>query len=87
MQGLFVLANFMESFVMNMNDYKNSIKNIVEATNNEALLKHWHQQLEWDVQHPEGVQLSEEEWNMVQEGLTDYKAGAVLTLEQFLAKR
>lgn len=72
---------------MSLNDYKASIKNIVESTNNEALLKHWQQQLEWDVQHQDETVLSKEEWNLVQEGLTDYENGAVLSLEEFIAKR
>jgi hypothetical protein len=72
---------------MNANDYKNSIKSIVESTNNEALLKHWQKQLEWDVQHQHEVNLSEDEWNLVQEGITDYENGAFISLEQFLTKK
>lgn len=72
---------------MNLKNYKDSIKSIIDATDNEALLKHWKQQLEWDVQHQEEIELSNEEWNLVQEGLTDYENGTVLSLEEYLKKR
>jgi len=72
---------------MNLRDYKNSIKSIIDSTNNEALLKHWKKQLEWDAQHQEEIELSKEEWKMVEEGLADYESGAVLSFEEFLKKR
>jgi hypothetical protein len=72
---------------MNLNDYKDSIKSIIDSTNNEALLKHWKKQLEWDVQHQEEIEPSREEWKLVEEGLADYKTGAVLSFEEFLKKR
>jgi hypothetical protein len=72
---------------MNLNDYKASIKSIIDSTNNEALLKHWKKQLEWDVQHQEEIELSQEEWKLVEEGLADYESGAVLSFEEFLKKR
>lgn len=72
---------------MSLNDYKNSIKNIVDATNNELLLKHWKKQLESDVQHQDEIEFSQEEWNLVQEGIADYENGAVISLEEFIVKR
>jgi sulfur relay (sulfurtransferase) DsrC/TusE family protein len=72
---------------MRLNEYKNSIKNIIDSTQNETLLKHWKRQLEWDIQHQEEIELSQQEWNLVQEGIADYEKGDVLTLEEFLHKR
>ena len=72
---------------MNLSDYKNSIKNIIDSTHNEALLRHWKKQLEWDIQHQQEIELSDEEWKMVEEGLADYESGAVLSFEEFLKKR
>ena len=72
---------------MNLNDYKASIKSIIDSTNNEGLLKHWKKQLEWDVQHQEEIELSGEEWKLVEEGLADYEDGSVLSFEEFLKKR
>ena len=51
------------------------------------LLKHWKKQLEWDMQHRNEIEFSQEEWNLVQEGLADYKNGDVLSLEEFINKR
>jgi hypothetical protein len=72
---------------MNLNDYRNSIKTIIDSTNNEVLLKHWKKQLEWDIQHQQEIDLSDEEWKLVEEGLVDYENGAVLSLKEFLQKR
>jgi hypothetical protein len=72
---------------MHLNEYKNSIKNIIDSTQNETLLRHWKRQLEWDIQHQEEIELSQQEWNLVQEGIADYEKGDVLTLEEFLHKR
>ncbi len=66
---------------------KTQLKNIIDSTENEALLKHWKRQLEWDIQHQEEIELSQQEWNLVQEGIADYEKGDVLTLEEFLHKR
>lgn len=33
---------------MDINDYKTALKNIVDATNDEAILKHWKAHLEWE---------------------------------------
>jgi sulfur relay (sulfurtransferase) DsrC/TusE family protein len=72
---------------MRLHEFKNSIKNIIDSTQNEALLKHWKRQIEWDIQHQEEIELSQQEWNLVQEGIADYEKGDVLTLEEFLNKR
>lgn len=68
---------------MNLNDYKSSIKGIIDSTNNEAVLKHWKKQLEWDIQHQEEIEFSQEEWKLVEEGLADYDNGAVYLLKNF----
>ncbi len=72
---------------MSVNDYKDSIKNIIDSTNNELLLKRWKKQLEWDIQHQQEIELSEKEWQLVQEGLADYESGNVLSFEEFINKR
>ena len=72
---------------MNIDQYKNSIKQIVDSTNNESLLMHWEKQLQWDVEHLNEITLSDQEWNLVQEGEADYKNGNVISLEEFLNKR
>jgi hypothetical protein len=72
---------------MSLNEYREHIKQLIDSTDNEALLRHWKQQLEWDVEHQEGVGLTDEEWNLVQEGIADYKKGEVISLEEFINKR
>ncbi|HYO22322.1 MAG TPA: hypothetical protein VER36_07935 [Flavisolibacter sp.] len=72
---------------MSIDDYKNSIKTLVDATTNEALLKHWKEQLERDLQKEQEVEFTQSEWQLVQEGLADYQNGAVISLEEFLKKR
>jgi hypothetical protein len=72
---------------MGISEYKTSLKNLIDATNNEALLKHWKKQLEWDLEHEKEVVLTDEEWKLVQEGIADYEAGDTLTLEEFINKR
>jgi len=72
---------------MKLEDYKASIKHLVDETNNEALLKYWKTKLEWDIEHQEEIDLSDEEWKLVQEGMADYKSGEVMSLEEFIAKR
>ena len=64
-----------KTYYMSLNEYKEAIKNLVDATNSETLLKHWKKQLEWDVENPNEVELSDEEWSFVQEGITDYEPG------------
>jgi hypothetical protein len=70
---------------MNLNDYKASIKIIIGSTNNGALLKHWKKQLEWDVP-PEEIELSNEEWKLIEEGMADYESGAVYRLKNLYRK-
>jgi len=72
---------------MSLDEYKATIKTIIDETNNEALLKHWKAQLEWDIEHQEEIGLSNEEWKLVEEGIADYENGDVLSLEEFIAKR
>lgn len=72
---------------MSTEKYKNSIKQIVDSTNNESLLMHWEKQLQWDIEHLSEIKLSDQEWNLVQEGLTDYANGDVISLEEFINKR
>ncbi|HEY8688754.1 MAG TPA: hypothetical protein VIM07_05920 [Chitinophagaceae bacterium] len=72
---------------MNADQYKNSIKQIVDSTNNELLLMHWEKQLQWDIGHVNEIKLSDQEWNLVEEGLTDYANGDVISLEEFINKR
>ena len=72
---------------MNIDQYKNSIKQIVDSTNNESLLIHWEKQLQWDIEHLNEIKLSDQEWNLVQEGLADYANGNVISLEEFINKR
>ena len=72
---------------MGLNDYKEVIKRLIDLTGNELLLKHWKEQLEWDVEHQGEFNLSAEESQLVEEGLQDYEKGAVLSLEEFISKR
>lgn len=72
---------------MNIPDYKSSIKNLVNSTNNEELLKQWKEQLEWDVKHGGEAELTNDEWQQVKEGLDDYKNGNVISFDEFLNKR
>ncbi len=41
-------CKFLKSF-MNIDQYKNSIKQIIDSTNNELLLIHWEKQLQHDI--------------------------------------
>lgn len=72
---------------MSVEEYKASIKSLVDATDNEILLKHWKAQLEKDIQSQSPAELSEEEWKLVEEGLADYNSSAVMTLEEFIKAR
>ena len=72
---------------MSINDYKASLKSLIDSTENETLLKQWKEQLEWDVQHKGEIELSAEEWLDVQEGLADYESGNVISLKEFIEKR
>ena len=72
---------------MNLTTYKESIKTLIDSTNNETQLRHWKKQLEWDVEHQDELELSAEELNLVQEGVADYDNGEVLSFEEFISKR
>ena len=72
---------------MSVNEYKEAIKSLIDSTNNEMLLKHWKKLLEWDVEHENEIELSSEEWSLVQEGVTDYENGELISLEEFISKR
>lgn len=72
---------------MNLTTYKESIKTLIDSTNNETLLKHWKKQLEWDVDHQDELELSREELNLVREGLVNYNNGEVLSFEEYISKR
>lgn len=72
---------------MNINEYKASIKTLVDSTNNEALLRQWKEQLEWDVEHGGETELSDEEWQAVQDSLADYKNGNIISLKEYTDKR
>ena len=72
---------------MSLGDYKEAIKNIIDSTDNELLLKHWKQQIEWDVENQGSFEFSDEEWNMVQEGIEEYKKGEIISMQDFISKR
>ena len=72
---------------MSLSDYKEAIKNIIDWTNNELLLKHWKQQIEWDVENQSVFEFSDEEWNLVQEGIEEYKKGETISMQDFTSKR
>lgn len=40
-----------------------------------------------DIEKREAVELSAEEWSLVQEGIADYRKGDILTFEDFISKR
>jgi hypothetical protein len=72
---------------MSVSEYKEAIKSLIDSTNNEILLKHWKKQLEWDVENQNEIELSSEEWSLVQEGMADYENAEVISLEEFISKR
>ena len=72
---------------MSLNEYKEAIKNLVDSIDDTTLLKHWKLQIEWDIQNKDAVQLSPEEWRLVQEGIIEYEKGEVITFEDFINKR
>lgn len=72
---------------MSISEYKNSIKEIIDSTDNELLLKTWKKQLELDLNNFKEADLSPEAWNLVQEGLADYESGDILSMEEFVSKR
>ena len=72
---------------MSLTEYKESIKSLVDSTTDEVLLKYWKEQLESDLQHQNELELSAEEWALIQEGIIDYENGNVLSLDEFISKR
>jgi hypothetical protein len=72
---------------MNIAEYKNSLKEIIDSTDNELLLQTWKKQLELDVESFKVTEFSPDEWTLVQEGLVDYQKGDVLSLSEFVSKR
>ena len=57
---------------MSITECKESIKQLVDSTENESLLKHLKQLLDWDVKHQDEVEFSDEEQLLVEEGLAEY---------------
>ncbi len=82
-----IVPIFDKIIAMKLSEYKQSIKELVDSTNNEMLLKHWQKQLAWDIEHQNEIELSSEEWYLVQEGIADYEDGEVISLEDFINKR
>lgn len=72
---------------MDVDQYKLSIKRIVDSTNNENLLRDWEQQLKRDINNFSDEDLSTDEWKLVEDGIADYKNGHVLSLEEFINKK
>jgi len=72
---------------MSIHEYKEALKKLVDSMDNELLLRQWKKQLEWDVDHQDQVALSEDELNLVNEGLAQYERGEVISLEDFLKSR
>ena|GEM_PF-2101011 len=72
---------------MSIADYKESIKKLVDSTNNEDLLKGWKTQLEHDLEADNEFEFDEEEWRLVQEGLDEYARGETISFEEFINKR
>ncbi len=72
---------------MSLDNYKDSIKQIIDSTNNEFLLRYWEKQLQWDINNLKETDLSNEEWRLVKEGIADYRNGDVISLEEFINKR
>lgn len=70
---------------MNISVYKESIKKIIDATNNEKLLKLWKTQLERDTENE--TEFSDSEWAMVEKGMEDIKNGDIISIEEFISKR
>ena len=59
----------------------------MDSTNDETLLKHWKHQLEWDLKNRDAIELSAEEWNLVQKAVAEYNKGDVISFEDFMSKR
>ena len=72
---------------MSIAEYKESIKKLVDSTNNEDLLKGWKIQLEHDLEAGNEVEFDEEEWLLIQQGLDEYAKGETISFEEFINKR
>jgi hypothetical protein len=72
---------------MSLAEYKESIKKIVDATNDEALLKGWKILLEHDLKQENEVEFTDEEWLQIQKGLEDYRRNETISFEEFINKR
>ena len=72
---------------MSIQEYKAALISLIGSTDNETLLKQWKEQLQWDVENAGEAELSGDEWQAVQEGLTDYRNGNVVSLKAFIDKR
>lgn len=72
---------------MDVDQYKLSIKRIVDSRNNEILLRDWEQQLKRDINNFSERDLSIDEWKLVEDGIADYKNGHVISLEEFINKK
>jgi len=72
---------------MSLAEYKESIKKIVDATNDEALLKGWKILLEHDLKQENEVEFTDGEWLQIQKGLEDYRRNETISFEEFINKR
>jgi len=72
---------------MSIAEYKESIKKLVDNTESEALLRSWKFMLERDINETTETEFSEEEWNLVQEGVTEYGNNEMISFEEFISKR
>jgi len=72
---------------MSLAEYKESIKKIVDATDDEALLKGWKILLEHDLKQENEVEFTDEEWLQIQKGLEDYRRNKTISFEEFINKR
>lgn len=72
---------------MSIAEQKEDIKRLIDATENETLLMHWKQQLEWDVEHEKEFVLSNEELQLLQNSLEVYEKDNTISLAEFIGKR
>ncbi|MBA4195931.1 MAG: hypothetical protein C0459_00095 [Chitinophaga sp.] len=72
---------------MSIAEQKEDIKRLIDATENETLLMHWKQQLEWDVEHEKEFVLSNEELQLLQNSLEAYEKDNTISLAEFIGKR
>ena len=45
---------------MSLHHYKEAIRNIIDSTDDEMLLKHWKKQLEHDMENQDAIELTNE---------------------------